>query len=155
MDNIRFDQLVTVSLQVLQVAALLLIFTIGLGLLYLVYRYLADTTRQPNTIRRNYRLIGRFRTLFEHLGVFFRQYFFAMDREEMPFNRVQRSWVYQASNNTDSTVPFGSTRLLNQSNEVIFLNCPFPTLDADSGRSQPVTVRSEYRIATDGRALQS
>ena len=40
---------------------------------------------------RNFPVIGRFRYFFEHLGEFFRQYFFAQDREEMPFNRAQRS----------------------------------------------------------------
>ena len=45
-------------------------------------------------IRHNYPVIGRFRYLFEKQGEFFRQYFFAQDREEMPFNRAERSWVY-------------------------------------------------------------
>lgn len=125
-------QLTDVAFGILQVGALLLVFTIGLFLLYLLYLYLADTTQQQNSVRRNFPVIGRFRSLFEHLGVFFRQYFFAMDREEMPFNRAQRSWVYLASENADSTVAFGSTRSLNQPNEVLFLNCPFPTLERDA-----------------------
>jgi glutamate synthase domain-containing protein 2 len=41
-------------------------------------------------------VIGRFRGLFSTLGEFFRQYFFAMDREELPFNRAQREWVKHA-----------------------------------------------------------
>ena len=35
--------------------------------------------------------------LFTKLGEFFRQYFFAMDREELPFNRAQRDWVGRAA----------------------------------------------------------
>ena len=35
--------------------------------------------------------------MFEHLGEFFRQYFFALDREELPFNRAERNWVYRAA----------------------------------------------------------
>lgn len=42
--------------------------------------------------RRNFPVIGRLRYLLRHLGVFFRQYFYAMDREELPFNRAQRAW---------------------------------------------------------------
>lgn len=34
-------------------------------------------------------VIGRFRYAFEHMGEFFRQYFFAQDREEMPFKMQQ------------------------------------------------------------------
>lgn len=139
------DELLTgIALQILQIAALLLVFVIGLFFLYLIYLYLADTTQQQNTVRRNFPVIGRFRSLFEHLGVFFRQYFFAMDREEMPFNRAQRSWVYLASENADNTIAFGSTRSLGQPNEVIFLNCPFPTLEADAVPIKKVTIGQGY-----------
>ncbi len=47
--------------------------------------YVVDRTQTRHAVRRNFPVIGRFRYLFEHLGEFFRQYFFAMDREEMPF----------------------------------------------------------------------
>ena len=69
--------------------------------------YIADVTQTKHTIRRNYPVIGRFRYFFEHLGEFFRQYFFALDREELPFNRAQRSGVYRAAKDVDSMVAFG------------------------------------------------
>jgi glutamate synthase domain-containing protein 2 len=62
--------------------------------------------------------------------VFFRQYFFAMDREEMPFNRAQRSWVYRASKDLDNTQPFGSTRDLKPPGTILFANAAFPSLEA-------------------------
>lgn len=99
--------------------------------------YQNDKKQTAQTIRRNYPLIGRFRYIFEHLGEFFRQYFFAMDREELPFNRAQRSWVYRASKNIDNTIAFGSTRDLRRPGTHYFLNCPFPTLSEDSAPSQP------------------
>src|SRR5690606_17011702 len=71
--------------------------------------YVRDVRQTSQTIRRNYPVIGRFRYIFEHLGEFFRQYFYAMDREELPFNRAQRSWVYRAAKNVDNTLAFGST----------------------------------------------
>lgn len=144
MINSDINQLTNIAFGILQVGALLLVFSIGLFFLYLIYLYLADTTQQQNTVRRNFPVIGRFRSLFEHLGVFFRQYFFAMDREEMPFNRAQRSWVYLASENADSTVAFGSTRSLGQPNEVLFLNCPFPTLEADAVPIKSVIIGQGY-----------
>jgi len=59
-----------------------------LGLvIWLAYMYVADVTQTQQTIRRNYPVLGRLRYRFEHLGEFFRQYFFALDREELPFNR--------------------------------------------------------------------
>ncbi len=42
-----------------------------------------------------YPVIGRLRFFFEDLGEYFRQYFFAGDRAEMPFNRATRAWVYK------------------------------------------------------------
>ena len=59
--------------------------------------YVIDVRQTQHAVRRNYPVIGRFRYLFEHLGEFFRQYFFAMDREELPFNRAERAWVYRAA----------------------------------------------------------
>lgn len=108
-------------------AFLILVFW-GL-LVYLVAIYLIDRFQSKHTIRRNYPIIGRFRYLFEHLGEFFRQYFFAMDREEMPFNRAERSWVYRAAKNVERTIAFGSTRNLSPAGEVLFLNSLFPVAD--------------------------
>jgi hypothetical protein len=83
-------------------------------------------------IRRNYSVFGRFRYLFEHLGEFFRQYFFAMDRDELPFNRAERSWVYRAAKIVDTTIAFGSTRHLDVKGDAYFLNSPFPTLESEA-----------------------
>ena len=72
----------------------LLIFLFGLGILAVIVMYIVDITQTEHAVRRNFPVVGRFRYLFEDMGEFFRQYFFAQDREEMPFNRAQRSWVY-------------------------------------------------------------
>lgn len=125
---------------VIQWGALTLLFLFGIGILMIIVIYLIDKTQTSQTIRRNYPVVGRFRYLFEHLGEFFRQYFFAMDREELPFNRAERSWVYKAAKNVDTTIAFGSTRPLNQEGDAIFLNSAFPTLSEDVAESQPVTV---------------
>ncbi|MFD1216156.1 FMN-binding glutamate synthase family protein [Microbulbifer celer] len=128
------------ALQVLQVFAMLFAFALVLLVLYVVYMYLSDISQTKQAIRRNFPVLGRFRYQFEHLGEFFRQYFFSLDREEMPFNRAQRSWVYRAAKNVDSTLAFGSTRPLNQPGDIIFLNHPFPTLAKDAVPAREVTV---------------
>ncbi|TQV68200.1 FMN-binding glutamate synthase family protein [Exilibacterium tricleocarpae] len=138
------DALQEFALVFLEISALLLIFTLGVGLLVVLYMYLADITQTKQAIRRNYPVIGRFRYFFEHIGEFFRQYFFALDREELPFNRAQRSWVYRAAKNIDSTVAFGSTRPLNQPGDIIFLNCLFPTLTEDATAPRAVTIGERY-----------
>lgn len=116
------------------------IAVIGLVLLSLAVMYIADITQNTHTIRKNYPLIGRFRYFFEHLGEFFRQYFFAQDREELPFNRADRSWVYRAAKNVDSNVGFGSTLNLNQPGNLLFLNAAFPIQEDEALLAAPVTL---------------
>jgi glutamate synthase domain-containing protein 2 len=125
---------------IMQAMAALFVFLIGLGVLAVIVLFIIDSTQTSSTIRRNYPVVGRFRYFFEHLGEFFRQYFFAMDREELPFNRAQRSWAYRAAKNIDNTVGFGSTRDLRPAGTVLFVNCPFPTLGVDAAPVGKVTI---------------
>ena len=123
----------------LEIMAFLFIFAVGLGVAAIIVIYIIDKTQKKHTVRRNYPVIGRGRYAMEHIGEFFRQYFFAMDREEMPFNRAQRSWAYRAAKNVDNTVAFGSTRDLSPEGTVLFVNCPFPTLDEDAAEPADIT----------------
>ncbi|MDH3900374.1 MAG: FMN-binding glutamate synthase family protein [Gammaproteobacteria bacterium] len=124
----------------LQVMAALFVFLVGLSVLVVITLFIIDVTQTKSAIRRNYPVVGRFRYFFEHMGEFFRQYFFAMDREELPFNRAQRSWAYRAAKNIDNTVGFGSTRDLRPTGTVLFVNCPFPTLGQDAVPPHDVTI---------------
>ncbi len=128
------------ALKFLAVMALLFMLALLALALWLSYLYMQDRNQKQSTIRRNYPLLGRLRYQFEHLGEFFRQYFFAQDREEMPFNRVQRSWVYRAAKNVDSTLAFGSTKLMNQTGEFLFLNHHLPVVEQDSVEAPPICI---------------
>lgn len=125
---------------VIEVSVYLFIFILGLISSIIFILYLIDRFQKKSTLRRNYPVLARFRYLFEHMGEFFRQYFFAQDREEMPFNRAERSWVYRAAKNVDSTVAFGSTRVLTNPGTTFFVNCPFPTLAEDAVEASAVTI---------------
>ncbi len=137
----------------LEFAAILFIFVIGLAVLAVIVIYIVDKSQTKQSIRHNYPVIGRFRYLFEHMGEFFRQYFFAMDREEMPFNRAERSWVYRAAKNIDNTTAFGSTRDLHPTGTVLFVNCPFPTLGEDATDTAEVTIGPYSRQPYTTRSL--
>lgn len=128
------------SITVLNFLVQLFVLLVGLGVLVIGILYIIDVTQTSHTIRRNYPVIGRFRYFFEHIGEFFRQYFFALDREELPFNRAERSWVYRAAKNVDRTVAFGSTRHVDQDGGFYFLNSAFPTLDQDAVPAAPITI---------------
>ena len=132
------DQAMNFLLGFLELVSVLILLALVAGLVIVAVVYVIDITQTQHAIRRNYPVIGRFRYLFEHLGEFFRQYFFAMDREELPFNRAQRSWCYRAAKNVDNTVAFGSTRDLRPAGTVLFVNCPFPTLDQDAVDALPL-----------------
>ena len=127
-------------LKVFEVAAYLFIFVLGTGVLAVVIMFVLDISQTKQAIRRNYPVIGRFRYWFEELGTFFRQYFFAMDREELPFNRAERSWVYCAAKNISNTTAFGSTRDLRSTGTILFSNCPYPTLGEDAAAVEAVTI---------------
>jgi len=129
--DMSMDALQTFALNFLEVSALVISFLIVVLVVAVIYMYIVDVTQTSQTIRRNYPVIGRFRYLFEHLGEFFRQYLFSHDREELPFNRAQRSWAYRAAKNIDSTVAFGSTHPLNEPGDFIFLNGLFPPLEEE------------------------
>ncbi|MBE3640602.1 FMN-binding glutamate synthase family protein [Mangrovicoccus algicola] len=127
---------------------------VALGVIF----FFIDRFRSPDAVRRNYPVLGRFRTLFTKLGEFFRQYFFAMDREEYPFNRAQRDWVYHASDDRISNmIAFGSTRNIELAGTAIFVNSAFPPLDEEAsaaapmvigeGADQPYVARSIFNIS--------
>ena len=128
------------GLAIFQVMSQLLAWLFGLAIIVVAVMYVIDRIQTRHAVRRNFPVIGRFRYLFEHLGEFFRQYFFAMDREEMPFNRAERAWVYRAAKNEDSMVAFGSTRDLRPVGTVLFVNTAYPTLDEDALETSTVTV---------------
>ena len=117
----------------------LFLFVVGLLALAAVGLFIYDKTQRSNAILYNYPVVGHFRSLFTHLGEFFRQYFFALDREEMPFNRAQRDWVYDVCKDGTDVVPFGSTKLLNEGTP-IFANGMFPHLDDEPDDSPPIVI---------------
>jgi glutamate synthase domain-containing protein 2 len=140
------------ALDVVQLLSAILVFIIGVGLLAVVVMYVIDITQTSHAIRRNFPVIGRFRYVFEKLGEYFRQYFFALDREEMPFNRAERTWVYRAAKGEDNTVAFGSTRNIRQVGTVMFVNCAYPVLETDVAPAREVEIgryaRRPYRTSS-------
>jgi glutamate synthase domain-containing protein 2 len=128
------------TLEVLGILVYGFIFVLGVCALIVAVLFVIDVTQTKHAIRRNFPVIGRFRYLFERLGEFFRQYFFALDREELPFNRAERSWAYRASKAMDNTVAFGSTRDLRRVGTVIFVNDPWPVLETDTAEPRALTI---------------
>ncbi len=132
------DMLPPHVVQFLSLAASTFIFTVGLAVLGLVGVFTYDVVQKKDSVLRNYPVVGHLRGGLTHLGEFFRQYFFALDREEMPFNRAERDWVYKSSHGRDNTVAFGSTRSLTPVGTPIFVNAPFPPLDDETAEAPSI-----------------
>ena len=97
----------------------------------LIVWFVQDVTQKKHSVLRNYPVIGRMRYFLERQGEYFRQYFFAGDRDEMPFNRATRAWVYREAKNEGGLIGFGSSNDLREPGSIIFVNAPFPVLEED------------------------
>lgn len=64
--------------------------------------------QKTHTIQHNYPVIGHIRYMLEKIGPELRQYIVANNREELPFNRSQRSWVYASSKRQNNYQGFGT-----------------------------------------------
>ncbi|HKB83599.1 MAG TPA: FMN-binding glutamate synthase family protein [Burkholderiales bacterium] len=120
----------------------------------LVFWFVQDITQKKHTVLRNYPLIGRLRYFFEKQGEYFRQYFFAGDRDEMPFNRATRGWVYRLAKDEGGIIGFGSTFDLREPGSIIFVNAPFPVLEEDRLPTPPLMIGEGYcRFPFEARSI--
>ncbi|MBJ7551868.1 FMN-binding glutamate synthase family protein [Marinomonas ostreistagni] len=144
------EQVLSLSEWLIHWGAIITFALLFLGIVFFCILYVIDVRQTQHTIRRNYPVIGRMRYILEHLGEFFRQYFFAFDRDELPFNRAERSWVYRAAKHEDTTQAFGSTRPLDQKGEVFFVSSTYPKLTEELVEPSAIcfgefTAREPYR----------
>lgn len=75
---------------------------------FLLVLAIRDVVQRPHTITHNFPIIGHIRYLFEKIGPEIRQYFIANNREELPFNRRERSWIYASAKQENNYQGFGS-----------------------------------------------
>lgn len=66
-----------------------------------------DSLQRKHALRKNYPLIGRLRRMLEAIRPEIRQYFMEGELDGKPFNRRQRSIVYQRAKNVKQTISFG------------------------------------------------
>jgi len=90
-------------------------------LIALVLVALRDVLQRSHTISHNYPIVGHVRYWFESIGPEIRQYFIANNREELPFNRIERGWIYASSKNENNYEGFGTDRDI-YAHQHIFIN---------------------------------
>ena len=69
-----------------------------------------------HTISHNFPIIGHIRYMLESIGPELRQYIVANNREELPFNRIERGWIYASAKNENNYEGFGTDRDINEPN---------------------------------------
>ena len=114
-------------------------FTLADGLRYFFYLIITglawvffhDVLQKGHAIQRNYPVIGHIRYMFENMGEYFRQYWFMGDREELPFNRATRAWIYRTAKGLGGLLGFGSTNDLRQAGTIIFVSAAYPILEEE------------------------
>lgn len=67
-----------------------------------------DYFQTKHAVLRNFPIVGHFRYLFETIRPEIYQYFVESDTEGVPFDRDERSLVYQRAKKVRDTVPFGT-----------------------------------------------
>ncbi|UZH54903.1 FMN-binding glutamate synthase family protein [Salinimicrobium tongyeongense] len=81
---------------------------------------------KKHIILHNFPLVGHFRYMLESIGPELRQYIVAGNREELPFNRIERGWVYASSKNVNNYEGFGTDQDINAVNYVFINNAVVP-----------------------------
>ena len=66
--------------------------------------------QKSHTISHNFPIIGHIRYMLENIGPELRQYLVANNREELPFNRIERSWIYASAKKENNYKGFGTDR---------------------------------------------
>jgi len=67
-----------------------------------------DILQKKQTIRTNFPLLGRLRYILELVRPEVNQYFIESNTDGRPYNRLERSVVYQRSKGVNDTIPFGT-----------------------------------------------
>jgi len=97
---------------------------IVLGLVLLA---IYDALQRRHALLRAYPLLGRARFMLEKIGPELRQYWFSGDKQERPFDRTQRNWIYESAKQQPNTFGFGSESDLEESpNYLVIRHAPFP-----------------------------
>ena len=88
--------------------------------------------RQPRrAIVHNFPVLGHLRYFLESIGPEIRQYFIAQDKEELPFSRDERRWIYATSKGANNTFGFGTNEQIYGIGYPIIKHSAFPVPESE------------------------
>ncbi|KJD32994.1 glutamate synthase [Tamlana nanhaiensis] len=82
--------------------------------------------QKSHTISHNFPIVGHLRYWLESIGPEMRQYFVANNREELPFNRIERGWIYASAKKENNYEGFGTDRDIYAHQHIFINNAMFP-----------------------------
>ena len=96
-----------------------------------------DLMQRQHAILRNFPIIGHLRYLLEGVGPELRQYIVTDNRQERPFDRDQRRWIYTSAKALNNNTAFGSDEDLDTTPGLIIVDqsmfpLPRPGPDEDA-----------------------
>ena len=93
------------------------------GWILIIFAFIAlrDIFQRKHTISHNFPIVGHIRYMLESIGPEMRQYFVANNREELPFNRIERGWIYASAKKENNYEGFGTDRDI-YAHQHIFIN---------------------------------
>jgi glutamate synthase domain-containing protein 2 len=77
--------------------------------------------QRRHSISHNFPIVGHLRYILEKIGPELRQYLVANNREELPFNRIERGWIYASAKKENNYEGFGTDRDI-YAHQHIFIN---------------------------------
>src|SRR3954454_11097979 len=94
-----------------------------------------DLVQRRHALLRAYPLLRRLRVRLKKIGQELRQYWFSSDKQERPFDRTERNWIYESAKQTQNTFGFGSESDLERSaNYLVIRHAPFPHPSPSRGK---------------------
>lgn len=81
---------------------------------------------KKHTIKHNFPVVGHLRYLLEKIGPELRQYIVASNREELPFNRSQRTWIYASAKKQNNYSGFGTDQDIYEPGHIFIKPAVFP-----------------------------
>lgn len=96
-----------------------------------------------HTVTHNFPVVGHLRYMLEKIGPELRQYIVASNREELPFNRIERGWIYASAKNQNNYEGFGTDRDILKPNYIFINNAVLPF----QMKSQHPNRRDPYFVA--------
>jgi len=110
----------------------LLVFLL-LSAVAVIALFVHDRLQKSEPVVRRFPVLIYGRKTLVALGPLLRQYLFSDDRQETPYNRITRNWIYQTARGKRNNIGFGSQTDMDSVGSIVFLPATFTNTAARAG----------------------